>query len=141
MLLDTGDKGISILCPIFLGCKTETQFPSLISGFKSIHPAHSCHHTVVVLKWARCQSLLKVDYLAVHNRHLEWFYYLLFSMLSYCGNPSKVVPQLGFSFFGFCFCTLEKKSKKYCNFVSSNWGLGVLSFSFGHFCVVLSLLY
>lgn len=71
--------------------------------------------------------------LSDHKRHLEWFYYQLFSVLSYCANPNKVAPQLAFSFFEFCFCTLKKKSKNNTAILFHRTeGLGVLYFSFGH---------
>lgn len=135
MLLETDDKSIHILLTTLLGCKSETQFPPLGSEFKSILPAYSCHLTVGVLKWAWCQSLLWVDYLSVYNRQLGWFYYLLFCMLYYRGNHSKVV--LGFSFFGFCFALSTRKAKKYFSFFPSDWGFGCSLFSFGHYTSLL----
>lgn len=73
-------------------------------------------------RWITCLPL------SIQNRHLGWFYCLLFSVLSYCGNPSKVVPQLGFSFFGFCFWALKKKRKKivqFCFIELRVWGFFV----------------
>lgn len=78
--------------------------PKLSSLFLVEFPPRSCRYSVGILKWTLFHSQTWVDSLFVYNINVyERFYYQLFYTMFYLGNQSRMILELGFSFFGFCF--------------------------------------